>query len=104
MKVKILLCVCVLCCVFKSSPIMPGMSGCVGMYVHGLHLCVCDCMSRCMYIVCLFAYSCMLMPGMSGCVDYVHMYLVSPSVIMERSQCMETYKCSQLCVGSGGGV
>lgn len=46
--------VCMYVYVFVCSfMLMPGVSGCVGMYVHGLHLCVCDCMSRCMYVVCL---------------------------------------------------
>lgn len=74
------------------------------MYMVCISVCETVCHAVCTLSVCLFAYSCMLMPGMSGCVDYVHIYLVSPSVIMEGFQCMETYKCSQLCVGSGGGV
>lgn len=50
-------------------------------YVHGLCMAVCHARVHCVY-VCVFEYSYMLMPGISGCVECVHMYLMSPSVIV----------------------
>lgn len=82
---------------------MPGMSDCMGMCVQGLHLCVCGCMScTCTCLsVCLHTRVCSCLVCLT--VEYEHMYLRSP-VMVEGFQCTETYRCSQMCVGSGGGV
>lgn len=54
---------------------------CISLCVTIYHVCV-HCLSVCLS-VCMFACSCMLVPGMSGCVECLHMYLMSPSVIVE---------------------